>query len=190
MGSHPSAASLDTGVDRGRRRVRQRQVADDWALAASRSRVEPGELVALVGPSGAGKTTTTYLVPRLYDVTEGPFASTATTCASSPSSPWPTRSGSSPRSPTSSTTPSPPTSGMPGRTPRPTNSRAAAEAANIADFIAALPARLRDRGGRAGLPAVGRREAAGRASPGSSSRIPASSSSTRPPRTSMPSPRR
>ena len=33
--------------------------------------VQPGELVALVGPSGAGKTTTTYLVPRMYDVTSG-----------------------------------------------------------------------------------------------------------------------
>ena len=33
--------------------------------------VKPGELVALVGPSGAGKTTTTYLIPRLYDPTEG-----------------------------------------------------------------------------------------------------------------------
>jgi ATP-binding cassette subfamily B protein len=33
--------------------------------------IEPGQLVALVGPSGAGKTSTTYLVPRLYDVDAG-----------------------------------------------------------------------------------------------------------------------
>ena len=49
----------------------QPQVADGWALRGVSFRVEPGELVALVGPSGAGKTTTTYLVPRLYDVTKG-----------------------------------------------------------------------------------------------------------------------
>ncbi|HKD96501.1 MAG TPA: ABC transporter ATP-binding protein, partial [Micromonosporaceae bacterium] len=33
--------------------------------------VEPGQMVALVGPSGAGKTTTSMLVPRVYDVTGG-----------------------------------------------------------------------------------------------------------------------
>jgi ATP-binding cassette subfamily B protein len=42
-----------------------------WALADLSFEIQPGQLVALVGPSGAGKTTVTYLLPRLYDPTEG-----------------------------------------------------------------------------------------------------------------------
>jgi ATP-binding cassette subfamily B protein len=34
-------------------------------------RIEPGQFVAFVGPSGSGKTTISYLIPRLYDVTDG-----------------------------------------------------------------------------------------------------------------------
>jgi ATP-binding cassette subfamily B protein len=34
-------------------------------------RVMPGQLAAIVGPTGAGKTTISYLIPRLYDVTLG-----------------------------------------------------------------------------------------------------------------------
>jgi ATP-binding cassette subfamily B protein len=42
-----------------------------WALENAAFRIEAGELAALVGPSGAGKTTVSYLIPRLYDVTRG-----------------------------------------------------------------------------------------------------------------------
>ena len=42
-----------------------------WALDGVSFDVKPGRLVAFVGPSGAGKTTITYLMSRLYDVTDG-----------------------------------------------------------------------------------------------------------------------
>ena len=43
----------------------------EWTLEDVSLEIEPGQLAALVGPSGAGKTTITYLVPRLYDVQRG-----------------------------------------------------------------------------------------------------------------------
>jgi ATP-binding cassette subfamily B protein len=42
-----------------------------WALRQFSAEILPGQLVALVGRSGAGKTTITYLLPRLYDVNRG-----------------------------------------------------------------------------------------------------------------------
>jgi ATP-binding cassette subfamily B protein len=59
-----SLASLET-VARAESRDHG-QVLHDVSFTA-----QPGQMVALVGPSGAGKTTITHLVARLYDVTGG-----------------------------------------------------------------------------------------------------------------------
>jgi len=44
---------------------------DRPALSDVSLQIAAGSTVALVGPSGAGKTTISYLIPRLYDVNEG-----------------------------------------------------------------------------------------------------------------------
>ena len=55
----------------GRGGISKVHQARELALQDISFRISPGQLVALVGPSGAGKTTMTYLIPRLYDPSKG-----------------------------------------------------------------------------------------------------------------------
>lgn len=69
--------SQETGIDS----IETEKAEDETEFAVTPTRplalqdlsfeILPGQLVALVGHSGAGKTTVTYLLPRLYDPTDG-----------------------------------------------------------------------------------------------------------------------
>jgi ATP-binding cassette subfamily B protein len=61
-----SLASLEEGLPRN-----EGEDAPGLVLRDVSFTVEPGRTVALVGPSGAGKTTIAMLIPRIYDVTQG-----------------------------------------------------------------------------------------------------------------------
>jgi ATP-binding cassette subfamily B protein len=64
-------------MERTRGRIELRGVgfrypkSNEWILRGLDLTIEPGETVGLVGRTGSGKTTLAYLVPRLYDVSEG-----------------------------------------------------------------------------------------------------------------------
>ena len=73
ISDRPRARSLDRSTGRLEFRAVGFKYprSDEWVLRDFNLVVEPGETVGLVGRTGSGKTTLAYLVPRLYDVTEG-----------------------------------------------------------------------------------------------------------------------
>ncbi len=127
---------------------------------------EPGQMVALVGPTGAGKTTMSHLVPRLYDVVAGAVRVDGHDVRQ--------LTGESLTDAIGMVTQDPhmfhDTIAANLRYARPDATdeqlEAACRAARIHDLIAGLPEGYDDHGRGAGLPAVGGREAAAGAGPG------------------------
>jgi ATP-binding cassette subfamily B protein len=68
---YPSPATVSIESLEGEGTRERRDEASEPVLRGVSFSAEPGTIVALVGPSGAGKTTLSSLIPRLYDVTSG-----------------------------------------------------------------------------------------------------------------------
>ena len=71
MDSRPDIADLPGARAMERCKGFKYPKSDAWILRDLNLTIEPGETLGLVGRTGSGKTTLAYLVPRLYDVTEG-----------------------------------------------------------------------------------------------------------------------
>ncbi|MEO8394601.1 MAG: ABC transporter ATP-binding protein [Chloroflexota bacterium] len=70
-GEKPVNGRNGNGSNKDEEAPRAHHQAREAALTDISFDVKAGQLIALVGPSGAGKTTLTYLIPRLYDPTAG-----------------------------------------------------------------------------------------------------------------------
>ena len=68
---YPSPATVSIESLEGEGTKERRHEPSEPVLRGVSFSAEPGTMVALVGPSGAGKTTLSSLIPRLYDVTSG-----------------------------------------------------------------------------------------------------------------------
>ncbi|MFN0091454.1 MAG: ABC transporter ATP-binding protein [Acidimicrobiales bacterium] len=68
---HPAKADVAGRVELRNVRFRYDPDGEHWSLDGVSLVVEPGQLAALVGPSGAGKTTIGYLLARLYEPEAG-----------------------------------------------------------------------------------------------------------------------
>ena len=63
----PPKVKSETSDEKGKQEPQETR----WAVQDVSFEIPPGSMAALVGPSGAGKTTITYLLPRLFDPTSG-----------------------------------------------------------------------------------------------------------------------
>ena len=70
---------------RGRSEIADAQLGVEWILRDVSFTIEPDQTAAIVGHTGAGKTTIISLMMRFYDIQRGTSWSMASTCASRPS---------------------------------------------------------------------------------------------------------